>query len=106
MTGLDLIQEERKRQLVKLGWTKDHDTQHKEAELGIVAVLYIINGLDNPKLKGDIEILQTLFDIWPKTWSRDWDKRDSTNQIKSLVKAGALIAGEIDRLQNKKGDER
>lgn len=36
---------------------------------------------------------------WPRRWSPDWYK--PTNAIRDLVKAGALIAAEIDRLQRK-----
>jgi hypothetical protein len=37
---------------------------------------------------------------WPKEWNVDWWK-PSDDPIRNLVKAGALIAAEIDRLQRK-----
>jgi hypothetical protein len=36
-------------------------------------------------------------DPWP--WEPEWDKRGSGDRMRDLVKAGALIAAEIDRLQ-------
>ena len=36
--------------------------------------------------------------IWP--WEETWWKPASNNRIKDLVRAGALIAAEIDRLNS------
>ena len=67
----------------------------------------------------DQEDRVTFIDAWPSRWARHWDKREKglhgatpNNQlpldkrIRNLVKAGALIAAEIDRLQDIEGHPR
>jgi hypothetical protein len=41
---------------------------------------------------------------WPPSWSYNWWK-PSDDPIRNLVKAGALIAAEIDRLQRRSNAE-
>lgn len=102
-TGAELIAEERQRQIDVEGWTKEHDTQHKDGELAKVAICYadpvphykVINRLTQVRVPN--------FNFWPKTWGLGWFK--PTNRIRNLVKAGALIAAEIDRLQNEEQNE-
>lgn len=89
-TGVELIAEERKRQIEKEGWTEEHDSEHNREELSILAMLYACpvkyRHMLNPR-------------SWFKTmdWSFSWWK--PTDRIKELQKAGALIAAEIDRLK-------
>ena len=88
-TGIELIAIERKRQVEEEGWTPQHDDQHTNYEMMYAAVCYILSSsslaLDN---------------FWPKGWGDKWFK-PATRQ-RDLVKAGALIAAEIDRLQRQK----
>ena len=87
-TGIELIAEERQRQIEEEGWTAEHDKQWKHGELAEAAACYA-SWLDRPST--DIEA------VWPfdMTW---W--KPSQDRIRELQKAGALIAAEIDRLLN------
>ena len=91
-TGIELIAEERQRQIEVEGWIKEHDQEHKYGELALAAACYALP--DRNRSIGEPPIY----------WSfeeKDW-KPTPENRIKELQKAGALIAAEIDRLQNLK----
>lgn len=100
-TGIELITEERKRQIEVEGWTAEHDTQHTNEELAIAASCYAIPG-DERIYDGEVP------ENWP--WEEKWwkpadcefssDENYHSERIKELAKAGALIAAEIDRLQS------
>ena len=83
-TGVELIQAERSRQLDKEGWGYDHDNEHTNHELARAAVAYTLASF--MKYHG-------VSRYWP--WDRIWWKPASP--IRMLVKAGALIAAEIER---------
>lgn len=96
-TGIEIIAEERQRQIEIEGWTPEHDLQHKENELANAAATYAM----------DADCRDALMDIYdcrlvgvPPTWPWDekWYKPTPDNRIRELAKAGALIAAEIDRL--------
>jgi hypothetical protein len=94
-TGVELIAEERKRQVEAEGWTADHDDQHDEEEMAIAAAIYALpDDYREYYRKGVVP------KTWP--WEHEWWKPSPKNRIKELIKAGALIAAEIDRLQNLK----
>ena len=111
-SGAQLIALERQRQTKIEGWTPEHDDKHGCGELCSAAVCYTVAGdcLANAKsLMGEShvetpeilteEIMEQKFGIgvaWP--WDEEWLKI-SPDPIRNLVKAGALIAAEIDRLQ-------
>jgi hypothetical protein len=97
MTGAELIAAERERQIVEEGWTTEHDAEHTQGELALAAVTYAFHAVyrrSPEEMPGK---------AWP--W---WDEEDgqryvswwkpSESQVRNLVKAGALIAAEIDRL--------
>lgn len=114
MNGAELIAQERERQIVEEGWTEDHDDAHTRGELATAGACYALLGtrwrdasiLGNPLLSGV---------LWP--WHQTWWKpaeypdppytpsvhRD--RKIKDLVRAGAFIAAEIDRLQRAEADK-
>lgn len=85
--GSDLIAAERQRQIEKEGWSSDHDDQHKKGELALAALSYIWS-----EWIPNSQILSMYF-----PWSPEWWK--PKDRISNLVRAGALIAAEIDRLQ-------
>lgn len=96
--GHVLISRERMRQVGVEGWDSKHDDQHRSNELVRAAIAYAAEAGDynlrsilNKDGKWDF--------VWP--WSAEWWK-PSPDPIRNLVKAGALIAAEIDRLQRKK----
>lgn len=103
MTGTQLIAEERRRQISEEGWTSAHDDVHRNGELAKAASCYA-----SPEWYSDPRITDPLH--WPGGW--DWKSkvrglersaahrsRITAARIRDLIKAGALIAAEIDRLQ-------
>lgn len=92
-TGMALIAKERTRQIVQEGWKPDHDDEHRGGELACAADAYIYAALAN--IAG---VPPERSVMWP--WDEAWWK-PSDDPIRNLVKAGALIAAEIDRLQRK-----
>lgn len=88
--GVELITEERTRQIEEEGWTPSHDDNHDNGELAAAAGCYA---------------------LW--TWSQtdairlfpfdeEWLKASDEDIVRNLIKAGALIAAEIDRLNRLK----
>lgn len=69
---------ERRRQIDEEGWTADHDDEHTKGQLAAAATCYVTG--------------RSLY--WP--WLRSWWK--PTTRRRNLVKAGALILAEIERL--------
>ena len=94
-SGIELIAEERKRQIDVEGWTPEHDDIHTHAEIGLAGLSYVSVAVSQVRLR-DGCITETLPTYWP--WHPSWWK-PSPDPIRNLVKAGALIAAEIDRLQ-------
>ncbi|MEH0153752.1 hypothetical protein V6R21_06360 [Limibacter armeniacum] len=88
-TGIELIAEERNRQIGKEGYSAEHDDQHRKGELSIAAFCYCLP----PKHRPYISPIS-----WFKTMKWDIKHWKPTERIKELQKAGALIAAEIDRL--------
>jgi hypothetical protein len=85
--AVEMIAEERRRQVEAEGWSPEHDAQHVRGELARAAAVYAI-----PPDRRDPS-------IWSYLWP-GWDYKPSPqDRIRELVKAGALIAAEIDRLQ-------
>lgn len=93
-SGIELIAEERKRQIDVEGWTEAHDDQHTMAEIGLAGLSYVSVAASQVRLR-DGCITETLPVYWP--WKSWW--KPSPDPIRNLVKAGAFIAAEIDRLQ-------
>jgi hypothetical protein len=90
--GAALIAAERQRQIDVEGWTPEHDAEHAEDDLVEAAVCYALAyRSDDPPFNGDPHGIH-----WP--WEERWWK-PSDDHVRNLVKAGALIAAEIDRLQ-------
>ena len=87
MYGCEMIAVERHRQMSAEGWTPDHDDCHVNGELAYAAACYAIPVKDRSK---------TVMRLWP--WLMKWWKPNPEDRIRELVKAGALIAAEIDRL--------
>lgn len=96
-TGTQLITEERERQISQEGWTDHHDDDHSSFELTNAAISYAAHVV-SPDEEGDENGKPRPCFDWP--WAMEWWK-PSEDPIRNLVKAGALIAAEIDRLQRK-----
>jgi hypothetical protein len=96
MTGIKLIAAEMKRQIEEEGYTAEHDDQWEHGELAVAALCYC---MEPPEVKDTLDgsVEPCIPDEWP--FSRSWWKPTLNDRIRELVKAGALIAAEIDRLQ-------
>lgn len=127
-TGVELIAEERLRQVEVEKWDYSHDADYSHGELIGAAGCYVANALSkqledhfgtkksplsrfqiydfgeknflvNSGDRGDRQVKKAGWeDAWP--WDEKWDKRKKHDKIRSLVIAGALIAAELDRLQS------
>lgn len=95
-TGIELITEERARQISSEGWTAAHDAEHSRGEINQAAQCYAVAAELQTNNVGDR--VQDTPDGWP--WDCEWWK-PSDDPVRNLVKAGALIAAEIDRIQAK-----
>lgn len=97
-TGIEIIAEERQRQIEVEGWTPEHDLQHSDDELANAASTYAMSPGVRDVLIEMIPLCSV--DKVPPTWPWDekWYKPTPDNRIRELAKAGALIAAEIDRL--------
>jgi len=84
---------ERRRQIVKEGWTAEHDDQHTGFQLSLAAACYALRA-PRPELS-----VVPPHD-WP--WDREWWKPGPDSR-RMLVKAAALLIAEIDRLDRKAG---
>ena len=76
---------ERERQITDEHWSPEHDDKHSGGEMAMAAACYAY---------GEIIDTQTGYCLWP--WFEDWWKPADTRR--NLVKAGALIVAEIERL--------
>ena len=94
-TGIELIAEERQRQIEVEGWTPEHDDKHTCGELTDAAICYASTGYWRRRAPL----------LWPKNWEVKWWKPTPNDRIRELQKAGALIAAEIDRLNRIKAIE-
>lgn len=93
---------ERERQKSVEGWTPEHDDEHDSGELARAAACYAHAGglspvarkyLENaPDFTGEHMVIARR--LWP--WDRSWWKPKDCRR--DLVRAGALIVAEIERL--------
>lgn len=96
--AVGLIVAERARQKAVEGWTDDHDDEHDDNSLAIVAALYALP----PATRRQKVLDETLAHaLWPSSWHWYWWKPKPRNRVRELVKAGALIVAEIERLQRR-----
>jgi hypothetical protein len=98
---------ERRRHISVEGWTPGHDDEHKDGAMALAAACYALAGATPrgersrwfsaaswcPRL--ECELPASVFtNLWP--WRKKWFKPSSPRR--DLVKAGALIIAEIERL--------
>ena len=95
LAAIDVLAE-RERQKSEEGWSPDHDDKHVNGEMAIAAACYAANSAlrrDGDELDKYREAeLRRRF--WP--WSREWWK--PKDHRRDLVRAGALVLAEIERL--------
>lgn len=123
-SGIELIAEERQRQIDVEKWDEKHNYESAgNGQLAGAAMCYTANYLNkfherdfaraqihqaaelgflvNEGDRGDRKLQPAKWvDAWP--WDAEWDKRKKHDKLRSLVIAGALIAAELDRLNTLK----
>ncbi|HDG8091842.1 TPA: hypothetical protein PCO36_000378 [Klebsiella oxytoca] len=83
---------ERQRQVTAEGWTPEHDDEHSDGEMALAASSYALYAHKKP-------IAPAMPYNWP--WEPEWFKQQGARR--DLVKAGALILAEIERLDRAAG---
>ncbi len=81
---------ERMRQVRAEGWTPEHDDTHAKEQLAYAAACYALT----PLFSRPVAWSDMFTRLWP--WDEKWWK--PTDRRRDLVKAGALIVAEIERL--------
>jgi hypothetical protein len=94
-SGVELIARERARQLCVEGWTPEHDDGHTHAELSAAGACYA--NCAKYQVQGYGQDISSKG--FPGEWMVNGWWKPSDDPIRNLVKAGALIAAEIDRLK-------
>lgn len=101
LSGIQLIAIERKRQIEELGYNYRNDALYSNEQLAKAGACYALpedyRG-ENLEPVEDPEYDNLLNAIWP--WDKSYWKPTPEDRIKELSKAGALIAAQIDYLQN------
>jgi hypothetical protein len=93
---------ERERQQRAEGWSAEHDDQHEAGELAAAGAAYALAAADvlDPRSQGDGQFRSEPPSCWPwdrASWKPEQGVKDA-DRVRELVKAGALIAAEIDRI--------
>lgn len=98
--GVAKIAAERQRQVLKEGWTPEHDDKHVDDEMALAAACYA-SPPGHPDGQRGYANLAVCPKSWP--WRPKWWKPSPHRRTTELVKAGALIAAEIDRRERARG---
>lgn len=93
---------ERQRQVTAEGWKPSHDDEHVNGELAGAASCYAFHAA---YATWDLEDNETPYDSHPvpKTWPWESEWWKPVNQRHDLVRAGALILAEIERIDRANG---
>lgn len=92
---------ERKRQISAEGWTPEHDDRHEARELARAAAVYALHVTQPPKMIFSHELQEEIPENWP--WAKCYFKPRGPRR--DLVRAGALILAEIERIDRSLVDE-
>jgi hypothetical protein len=103
--GVKLIAAERRRQIEELGFGVGRDNKYKRGQLAGAGTCYAEVAARQIGRPLRVQTAQAgwkpLNQMW--LWSLEWWK-PSADPLPNLVKAGALIAAEIDRLLRERED--
>jgi len=94
-TGVQLITEEREKQISKHGFTGEHHFNHPEwydkKQLILASQILLTETIDSERIKK--------YFLFPKNWDAEWFQNLCDRPYKErIIIAGALIGAEIDRL--------
>lgn len=115
LPGIALIKAERERQMRRTtkfedgeGWSLEHDDGHTDKELIRAALCYVDQYLRLGHFPVAFEggLMRYKKTVPPPRWPWDESYWNPQDPMRDLVKAGALIAAEIDRLLRKDLKER
>ena len=90
-TPIELIKEERERQISKKGWSREHDDGHTDGSIRVAAAQCACDGTD-------AEVVDPLDRDWGIT-DRHGYAGQEPDEMHILSIAGALIVAEMERLQ-------
>lgn len=90
--AIELIAKERERQINIEGWTSEHDKKHDKGELALAAAAYALA----EEIRDETKSNRSPY-WWP--WENRYWRPTPNDRTRELVKAGALIVAEIERLQ-------
>jgi hypothetical protein len=92
-TALQDVMTERYRQMMVEGWTAKHDDEHASGGMAIAAACYALADRAQPLSLMTVKLGK----LWEWTgWASHWFK--PKDQRSNLIRAGALILAEIERL--------
>lgn len=107
--GATLIAAERLRQVESEGWTPEHDDTHTLGEMAAAGACYALLSTRWRAASALVggQLVRHILWPWEPEWFKPTDYPDPPftpdvhidKHVRDLVKAGALIAAEIDRLQ-------
>lgn len=83
---------ERQRQISVEGWTPEHDDEHTDGSLSIAAACYALVDVNRARPGALSPYFLWKFTGWAASWWKPKDRRSN------LVRAGALIVAEVERI--------
>lgn len=94
-TAFNMIQAERRRQVMEKGYTIEHDDSHVNDELAALACFYVM-----PPAAREWDATETGYGA---TWGEailphNWSARGREDRIQELAIAGAVLVAELSRL--------
>jgi hypothetical protein len=104
MSAIEEISAERRRQIEKEGWSLEHDDRHTDGSMAAAAACYAMPWIEKEERftdgggdngRGSVGRYRVP-KYWPSQWSPYWWKPKGRRY--DLVRAGALIVAEIERL--------
>ena len=104
--GIELIAEERQRQIEVEGYSAQHDSQHKASEFAYAIIAYAEAAKAGINCR-ELGITDERYISMAKSDMGKhfpWGEFKTTTDIRDLTKVGALAAALIDRLQAQKGE--
>lgn len=98
MSAIDDIAAERLRQIEVEGWTQEHDDGYDTGDLARAASCYALSASEEGVAFDDFLYDDNGAPLCPRWWPWDADWWKPNVARRDLVKAGALIVAEIERL--------
>lgn len=101
MNGVILITRERLRQTHEEGFTLDSDREtycDKPGQLNMAAICYATMAGSSPEVRDLLRDNTPAYWPWDPAWWKPGKDNSHSSRVRELVKAGAMLAAEIDRL--------